>query len=47
MICAGCFTGNTHPLDQVFGLLVDPARVMGSIHADGLKQLIFIVSVEG
>ena len=47
MLCARCFTSNTNPLNQVLGLFVDPARVMGSIHADGLKQLIFIISVEG
>lgn len=47
MLAAGCSTSDTDPLDQVLGLLVDPARVMGSIHADGLKQLVFIVPVEG
>lgn len=34
------------PFQQVLGLLVDPARIMGRVHADGLKQLVLIVSVE-
>lgn len=42
----GCFRCDIDPLNQVLGLLVDPARVMGSIHADGLEQLILIISVE-
>lgn len=36
----------TDPLEQVLGLLADPARIVGSVHADGLKQLILIISVE-
>lgn len=34
------------PLQQVLGLLVDPARIMGRVHADGLKQLVLVVPVE-
>lgn len=36
----------TDPLKQVLGLLVDPARIVGSIHSDGLKQLVLIISME-
>lgn len=37
---------HTHPLQQVLGLLVDPAGVVRSVHTDGLKQLVLVVSME-
>lgn len=36
----------TDPLKQVLGLLVDPSRIVGSVHSDGLKQLVLIISME-
>lgn len=42
-----CLIGiGTDLLKQVLGLLVDPTRIVRSIHADGLKQLILIISME-
>lgn len=34
------------PFQQVLDLLVDPAGIMGSVHADRLKQLILVISME-
>lgn len=41
-----CICYGTDPFQQILGLLVDPTRIMGRVHADGLKQLVLIVSVE-
>lgn len=38
--------GGSDPFQQVLGLLVDPAGVMGRVHTDGLKELVFIVAME-
>ena len=38
---------STNPLQEVFGFLGDPAGGVGRVHANGLKQLVLIVAVEG
>ena len=37
----------TNPVDQVESVLVQPPRVLGLIAADGLKQLILVLAIEG
>ena len=36
----------TYLFHQVLSLLGNPAGVMGRVHADGLKQLILVISME-
>lgn len=42
-VLKGC---DTDPLKQVLGLLVDPAWIVGGVHADGLKQFILVISMK-
>lgn len=37
----------TNPVNQVESVLVQPPGVLGGVTADGLKQLILILTIEG
>lgn len=43
----GGWGGHTDPLHQVLGFLGDPARVVGRVCTDRLKQLVLIITMEG